>query len=395
MAATSASYTSNVLNQYTAVSSTTYTYDKRGNFVSNGLWTYGYDTENRLVSATGPGVTASYSYDPFGRRLKKSVNGITTLWASYGDQEIAEYTGPGNTVSLARRFVYGPGLDEPVVAVSASNVRTYQFQDALGSVILATNAAGQITEKYGYTGYGLTLSAGANTAAYRFTGRRYDPETGLYFYRARAYSPGLGRFLQTDPIGTDGGLHLYAYVGNDPLNATDPLGLQQIPPDAMAHILNAHGIDTPRTRPGNSVFSQEYSNPSALQQLSNDVFASPLAPAVVAPYGQGSVLRYQGQVLAQYDNGATAPYPIGTDANKIPTNQVVIDFDKATENVITMYPAPVTGSQGPQSSIATPGVGIVPVSALDPTGDSGAAGQNGYGPLSGATGSVASTSSRK
>ena len=224
MAATSATYASNVLNQYTTVNSTAYSYDKRGNFVSNGLWTYGYDTENRLVSATGPGVTASYSYDPFGRRLKKSVNSTTTLWASYGDQEIAEYSGPGNTVSLVRRFVYGPGLDEPVAAVSASNVRTYQFQDALGSVILATNAAGQITEKYGYTGYGLTLSAGANTAAFRFGGRRYDPELGLYFHRARSYSPALGRFLQTDPIGTDGGLHLYAYVGNDPLNKTDPMG---------------------------------------------------------------------------------------------------------------------------------------------------------------------------
>jgi RHS repeat-associated protein len=224
IAASSATYTSNVLNQYTAVNSTAYSYDKRGNFTSNGLWTYGYDTENRLVSASGPGVTASYVYDPFGRRLRKVVNSITTLWASYGNQEIAEYSGPGSTVSLVRRFVYGPGLDEPVAAVSASNVRTYQFQDALGSVILATNAAGQITEKYGYTGYGLTLSAGANTAAFRYAGRRYDPELGLYFNRARSYSPTLGRFLQTDPIGTDGGLHLYAYVGNDPLNKTDPMG---------------------------------------------------------------------------------------------------------------------------------------------------------------------------
>jgi RHS repeat-associated protein len=99
------------------------------------------------------------------------------------------------------------------------------FQDTLGSVIMATNAAGQLTEKYRYTAYGLTQSVGANTAAFRYTGRRYDAETGLYHYRARAYSPTLGRFLQTDPAGTAGGINLYAYVGNNPLNATDPTGL--------------------------------------------------------------------------------------------------------------------------------------------------------------------------
>lgn len=224
IAPVSASYAANSLNQYTSVNGTSLNYDKRGNLISDGTWTYGYDTENRLVSAAKPGTAATYSYDPFGRRLRKTVNGTTTLWASYGPQEIAEYTGPGGTVSLLRCFVYGPGLDEPIAAISASNARTYQYQDALGSVILATNAAGQLTEKYRYTAYGLTQSTGANTAAYRFSGRRYDPETGLYFYRARAYSPALGRFLQTDPIGTDGGLHLYAYVGNDPLNLVDPYG---------------------------------------------------------------------------------------------------------------------------------------------------------------------------
>jgi RHS repeat-associated protein len=77
-------------------------------------------------------------------------------------------------------------------------------------VIALANAAGQVTERYAYTGYGLTVATGPNTAAYRYTGRRFDAETGLYFYRARAYSPALGRFLQTDPIGTKGGINLYA-----------------------------------------------------------------------------------------------------------------------------------------------------------------------------------------
>src|SRR5665213_4259468 len=105
--------------------------------------------------------------------------------------------------------------------------------------------------------------------------------------------PVEARFLQADPVGPEAGTNLYAFVGNDPLNYVDPFGLQQIPPDAMGHILNGHGINTPRTRPGNSVFNQEYSNPTELQQLSNRAFASPLAPPAVAPFGQGSVLVLQ------------------------------------------------------------------------------------------------------
>lgn len=92
-------------------------------------------------------------------------------------------------------------------------------------MIALANASGQVAEKYAYMAYGPAQVTGAGTAAYRYTGRRFEPETGLYFYRARAYSPTLGRFLQTDPIGTKGGINLYAYVGNDPLDFVDPFGL--------------------------------------------------------------------------------------------------------------------------------------------------------------------------
>jgi len=63
---------------------------------------------------------------------------------------------------------------------------------------------------------------------YRFTARRWDPESGLYYYRARMYLPKLGRFLQVDPVGYSAGdMNLYRYVGNNPVNATDPLGLEE------------------------------------------------------------------------------------------------------------------------------------------------------------------------
>ena len=210
--------TANNLNQLTSIGGTPLGYDLNGNLLNDGTHIYTHDAVNRLVDVDG---TITYTYDALGRRVSKTVNGTVTKYVYDGARVIAEYDGAGQ---LLRKYVYGPGLDEPVLMQTGAT-RYYYLFDSLGSVIGLTDSSGNLVEAYRYNMYGQPLQASTVGNPYMFTSRRFDSETGLYYYRNRYYSPQLRRFIEPDPIGFEGGMNLYAYVGDDPANAVDPIGL--------------------------------------------------------------------------------------------------------------------------------------------------------------------------
>jgi RHS repeat-associated protein len=204
--------TVNALNQYTTRNGKPVSHDDNANqTINNAVW----DARDRLISLSGPNFTASFTYDAMGRRTSKTVNGQTKTYLYDGSDLISE-TGAD--------YTFGPGIDQPLERKSGQN--EYYLSDALGSVIGLTDSNGSIKTSYNYSPFGKKQITGTSSSnPFVFTGRE-DDATGYYYYRARYYSPDQKRFISADPLGFGGGdTNTQAYVGNNPVNATDPSGL--------------------------------------------------------------------------------------------------------------------------------------------------------------------------
>jgi RHS repeat-associated protein len=228
-------------NRQLTFGSAAQTFDANGNLLTqtntNGTTTYTWDARNRLTALTGPTVSATFAYDALGRRTTKAINGQSTS-VLYDGLDAVQESGPDGDVSYLRTL----GIDEALSRTDANGTLTY-LSDALGSTLALADSSGGLPTTYTYAPFGETSVSGLPASSpFQFTGRENDG-TGLYYYRARYYDPGRGRFVSEDPLGLAGGdsnisadvdragtpqTNLYSYVTSNPINRIDPTGMWDI-----------------------------------------------------------------------------------------------------------------------------------------------------------------------
>jgi RHS repeat-associated protein len=172
-------------------------------------------------------LTVSYKYDALGRRIQRTTSAGADERFVYDGQDVLLDLNSSGAVTTS--YLNGPGMDNHLRQTNTTTGVSYFLTDHLGTTTSLTDGSGTVVETLNYDSFG--NNAGSARTRYTYTGRERDSDTGLLYYRARFYDPQLGRFISEDPIGLNGGINVYAYVGNNPAKLNDPTGLCAEQPD--------------------------------------------------------------------------------------------------------------------------------------------------------------------
>ncbi|HYR08210.1 MAG TPA: RHS repeat-associated core domain-containing protein, partial [Longimicrobium sp.] len=223
-------------NRVRAYGGYSYDYDADGNLTrkysaSGFSQTFTWNALGQLATTSVAGVGGvGYQYDGLGRRVSREDHTGNMIHYVYdGDDLVLEVDGAGNRI---REYTYFPGIDRPHsmrqwAGGGGGAIYYYQMQRP-GHVSGLVNTSNQLVNEYRYTPFGTPVNGypvQGTPNPLQYMARELDALSGLYYVRNRWYDPQQGRFVSEDPIGLAGGVNQYAYVGNDPLGATDPTGL--------------------------------------------------------------------------------------------------------------------------------------------------------------------------
>jgi len=264
-------YTPNSTNQYTVADAVAVSNNAEHQISAFDGVTYTYYNDGRLASVSNGTTWTNFAYDAFGRLVRRIKDGWDAKYSYYdGEKELLE-CGVGG--GAAFKNTYGKGIDEILYRLDTTNNWPLYFQqDANGNVTELTWSDGGVVEIFQYDAFGaLNKTASGWGNPFLFTGRRYQSTFGIYEYRARAYSPRLGRFTGEDPKLFVRGINLgkapddwsfekdpeqaefnlFRYCGNDPLDFVDPMGTvpegplgpePQVPAEDRGHYLATGGV---------------------------------------------------------------------------------------------------------------------------------------------------------
>jgi RHS repeat-associated protein len=228
-------YTSNALNQYSAVGVVARTFDDDGNLTNDGTKQFVWDAENRLIAVKQDTVTvAEYAYDAYSRRITKDVTGVLTNFVYDGWNPIAKFTG----TILSKTYTWGMDVSGSMqgaggvgglLAVNDTTATYYPSFDGNGNVSEYVDSTGTVVAHYEYDAFGQAVGSGTkkNDFSHQFSTKQLDTETGLHYYGYRYYDSTSGRWLGRDPIEEEGGYNLYGFIENNGVNKLDYLGMAE------------------------------------------------------------------------------------------------------------------------------------------------------------------------